>query len=395
MLRWTQGNKVTVNRIQWDKHEMLAALDVFCNDWFGPGVYAGKFGKQLSDILAVDYVQLVNSGSSALLLAVQALKHEGRFKDGDKILHPACTFPTSCTGALQSGLELVLVDVEEGTYNIDLEAAKQAMAKYDIAGAIVPHLLGNSPKMDELVELLDGRPLIEDACDTLGTKYDGKMTGAWGDMTAFSFYGSHHITTAGVGGALATNNERYYDLANSMAMWGRWWKDVPDDVYEKFMARYWYGTLGYDMQMSDIQAAFGYEQLKRLDQWNRERNTVFGTVDKFMKKFERWFVLPKAHPKAEPSWFGYPLLLEEDTPFTKKEISLHLIANGIEIRPLFVGNLLLHPAFKNRSDIHVSGELTNSNANYDRAFFIPSWGMPDEHLTKMISVLYDFLVKYE
>jgi len=367
---------------------------VFCNDWFGPGRYAKELESYLACMLHTKYVQLVNSGSSALLLAIQALKHEGRLKDGDKILHPACTFPTSCNPALQSGLELVLVDVEEGTYNIDMDAARQAFDEHDIAGAIIPHLLGNSPKMDELVELLDGRPLIEDSCDTLGTMYDGKMTGAWGDMTAFSFYGSHHITTAGVGGALVTNDERYYDLVNSMAFWGRWWKDVPEDVYEKFMARYWYGTIGYDMQMSEIQAAFGYEQIKRLPKWNKERDATFGMIETFMERYDEYFVLPKRHPKAEPSWFGYPLLVKKDAPFSKRNIATHLIAHGIEIRPLFVGNLLLHPAYQNRNDIHVSGELTNSNANYDRAFFIPSWGMPEAHLVKMLTVLSDFFEAY-
>jgi len=401
MLRWREGKNVTVNKVQWEKSdEFLSVIEVFCNDWFGPGMYAEELEKHLQGFLGITYAQLVNSGSSALLLAVQALKHEGRLKDGDKILHPACTFPTSCNPALQSGLQLVLVDVEEGTYNLDMEAARAAFEEHDIAGAIIPHLLGNSPKMDELVELLDGRPLIEDSCDTLGSMYDGKYTGHYGDMTAFSFYGSHHITTGGVGGALVTNNRDYYDLVNSMTFWGRWWKDVPDDVYEKFMRRYHYGTIGYDMQITEIQAAFGLAQIRKLEKWNEERACTFDVIDEFMQQFSDFFVLPKSHPKAKPSWFGYPLLIKDDRlhkyiPFTKKDITTYLIGRGIEIRPLFVGNLLLHPAYREREDIYVSGALDNSNANYSRAFFLPSWGMPQAHLDKLLEALSDFFKMYD
>lgn len=388
--QWEPGDPVTINRIVWDGVESEFMQDVLERDWFGPGHYAAEFEEQLSAFVVLEHAQLTNSGSSALLLATQALQLIGRWGKGDLILHPACTFPTSCNPIWQSGMFPVFVDVEEGTYNLDIEQAENAFREYDIAGAVIPHLLGNSPQIDRLLELLDGKPLIEDCCDTLGSIYDGRMCGTFGDAAAFSFYGSHHITSAGVGGALLTNDEEIARLTKSMTFWGRQYITTGDPYYD-FTQRYTYETIGYDMQMTEIQAAFGLAQMQRLAEGNRGRGTQFAVTNNFMSEWEEWLVLPKAHPKAKPSWFGYPILVKESAPFTREPLARHLLANKIEIRPLFAGNLTRQVAYKNMMYM-TSGDFTQANRNMERALFLPSWGgMSVEQTAYLFNVIEEFM----
>lgn len=391
---WRLGHPLTINRIVWDEQEFERIREVFMRDWFGPSWYAGALENRLADFIGRDHAQLVNSGSSALLLATQGLQAQRRWAKGDLILHPACTFPTSCNPIYLAGMTPAFVDVEEGTYNIDMDGAWSALVRYpEIKGAIIPHLLGNSPKIDELKALLGDRPLIEDCCDTLGGKYAGKMVGSFGDAAAFSFYASHHITTAGVGGALLMDDPELYRLVHSMTFWGREFTES-GDPYTDFTNRYTYSTVGHDMQITEVQAAFGLAQFDRLAGMNRQRAEQFRKTHDFFRQWEYWLVLPRSHPEAEPSWFGYPVLVKEDAPFDREAFARHLLDHRVEIRPLFTGNITRQPAYKNLRRV-VVGALTQSDHNMERAFFLPAWGgMTDEMTDYLFDVVRDFMGKW-
>ena len=391
--QWQPGDQITINRVVWDGLESEFIQDVLERDWFGPGKYAAEFEKALAEYIGTKHAQLTNSGSSALLLACQSLQQLGIWQKGDLILHPACTFPTSCNPIWQSGMIPVFVDVEEGIYNLDLEQAKAACERYDIKGAIVPHLIGNSPKIDELLDLLDDRGLIEDCCDTLGSEYDGQKVGTFGHVSCFSFYGSHHITTAGVGGALLTGDDNIARLAKSMAFWGRQFVNTGDPYYD-FTQRYTYETIGYDMQMSEIQAAFGLAQMQRLEQSNRQRAGQFDLTDTFMRQWSDWLITPRSHLKSKPSWFGYPITIREDAPFGREQLARHLLNHKIEIRPLFAGNITRQPAYQSVPYI-IAGDLSQSNRNMESALFLPAWGgMTDEQTAFMFDAIERFMSQW-
>ena len=288
----------------------------------------------------------------------------------------------------------VFVDVEEGTYNISLDGVCEAMERFsEIKGAIIPHLLGNSPQMDALKALLGDRPLIEDCCDTLGSKYDGRMAGTFGVAAAFSFYGSHHITTAGVGGALLTDDPDLHHLVHSMAFWGRQFVETGDAYYD-FTQRYTYETVGYDMQLTEVQAAFGLSQMDRLAEMNEGRARQFALTDQFFRRYEEWLVLPRSHPKAEPSWFGYPVLVREAAPFRREDFARALLDAKIEIRPLFAGNLIKQPGYRDLPCYKV-GDLTQADRNGERAFFLPSWGgMTDDMTAYLFGIIEEFMGRW-
>lgn len=400
---WQPGDPVLINRIVWGQPELGQIQEVLDNDWFGPGKKVTEFGQSLADFTKIKYCQPVNSGSSALMLAVRAMMELGKWAPGDFILHPALTFPTSIAPAIQCGLIPVFVDVNPHTYQIDLNQAERAIDVYGdkIKGAIIPHLLGNICDMDALLGLLDWRPLIEDCCDTLGGYYDGKHVGSFGEVAAFSFYGSHHITTGGVGGALMTNNAKVYDLAKSMTHWGRTDYSLITDVYKRFSKRYWYETLGYDYQMTELQAAFGIAQLGRLDKANELRMKRFYELDRFFSvklHLDNYFYLPYTDSdEAAPSWFAYPLTIKPHAPFDRHELVTYLIANKIEIRPLFTGNILSHPAFRRLSNeqVRLVGALVKSVWIGRRSLFLPAWGMSDGEMAYMLEVLEKFFEDYK
>ncbi len=398
---WQPGDPVTVNRIVWGQPEIDQIQDVFNNDWFGPGPKIEKFANVISDFTRIDHVQPVNSGSSALDLATQAMIHLGYWKPGDWILHPLLTFPTSITPAIRAGLIPYFVDVEMGTYQIDLEQIKEAIRTHGdrIKGAIIPHLLGNVCDLDYLMDILDGRPWIEDCCDTMGSLYKRKHVGQFGNVGALSFYGSHHITTGGVGGALITNSEEIYEFAKSVTHWGRNDYDQLTGTYEKFEKRYWYETLGADYQMTELQAAFGIAQAARVAKSNERRKEIFAAIDRHFRKqrLDKYFYMPTtSREDIDRSWFGYPVTIKRGAGITRRELATFLIANKIEIRPIFTGNILRHPAF-NPHKIKISGPYAN-NEHYlsiadiigIRGLFLPAWGMGEGELGYMLGVIDKF-----
>lgn len=390
------GDPVLINRIVWGQPEIDQMQAVLDKDWFGPGRKVAEFARSISDYTDIPHVQPVNSGSTALTLAVEAMIELEIWQPGDWILHPLLTFPTSIVPAIKNGLTPVFVDVDPHTYQIDLESIRLAISVHGhrIKGAIIPHLLGNISDMALLMDILDGRPLVEDCCDTMGGYYDELHVGKFGYASAFSFYGSHHVTTAGVGGALATHSEEIYNYAKSATHWGRNDYSLLSDPYEKFSRRYWYETLGSDYQMTEFQAAFGVVQMARLDRANEKRDRRFRELAQYFSDLEDYFYLPyPCSDKATPSWFCYPLTIKPEAPFDRREFATHLMKNKIEIRPLFTGNILKHPAFRRlpeRSRVLFHNQSKNADLIGENGLFLPAWGMSDGEMGYMMEVLEKF-----
>jgi len=396
---WEPGDPVLINRIVWGQTEIDQMQAVLNNDWFGPGRKVEEFARSISDYTAIDHVQPVNSGSTALTMAVEAMIALGQWKLGDWILHPALTFPTSIIPAIKNGLTPIFIDVDPHTYQINLKQVDAAIGIHGerIKGAIIPHLLGNICDLIVLMDILDSRPFIEDCCDTMGGYYDSLHVGNFGHVAAFSFYGSHHVTTAGVGGALATHSEEIYDYAKSVTHWGRNDYALLNDPYEKFSRRYWYETLGSDYQMTEIQAAFGIAQMARLDAANGKRLQRFMELSSFFNRtgFENFFYMPYTDSdEAAPSWFCFPLTIRPDAPFDRREFATYLIENKIEIRPIFTGNILKHPAFAelpDRQKLLFDNQSKNADLIGENGLFLPAWGMSDGEMDYMMDILERFL----
>jgi len=397
--KWEKhGDSHLMNRVQWDNNELDKMMIPFQQDWHGYGDAQQTLEKKLAAFTGIDYFNLTNSGSTAITTGLKALKEQDRFKSGDLILHPITTFPTSISSAIDYGGIPVFVETKAGTYVVDDDQVERAIKKHpEIVGIILPHLLGNVPNMEHIKNSLDGRWMIEDSCDTMGGHFDGKPVGSFGDFVAFSFYGSHHITTAGVGGAIGTNDESLNNLAKSIIFWGHNYKTHNNkETDTDFLNRYATQTLGNDYQMCGIQAGFGLAQIEKLPKFIKAREKQFKELDTiFHEKGEKYFVLPESDPKAQPSWFSYPLVIREDSPFTRKEFVNYLTKNYIEIRPIMCGNLIKQTPFAKAKKITLDDEkFPIGDSIEERGFFIPAWGMPEDQKQDYYQTLEKFLDSY-
>jgi CDP-4-dehydro-6-deoxyglucose reductase, E1 len=391
------GDMHLMNRVRWDGNELEKMMIPFEQDWHGYGDAQQRLEKSLTEFTGIKYFNLTNSGSTAITTALKVFKEQGRFNYGDKVLHPITTFPTSISPAIDYGAIPVYIETKPGTYVVDEKEVERAIEKHpDIKGLVLPHLLGNIANMDQIKELLGERWLIEDSCDTMGGHFKGKQVGKFGDFAAFSFYGSHHLTTAGVGGSLGTGNEELNKLAKSIIFWGHDYnthnnKNTPTD----FLKRYSTQTIGNDFQMSGVQAGFGLAQIEKLPQFIEERNKQFKEIDELFKtKGKENFILPNSDPLSEPSWFSYPLVIQEDAPFTRKDFVDYLAKNFVEIRPIMCGNLIKQPPFAKAKHITLDqGNFPVGEAIEERGFFIPAWGMPENQKQNYHLVLENFLEK--
>lgn len=392
---WTQGQWTYINKLVWGEPELENILSVLNSDWFaGNSEFNAKFENKLKEFTGLKFFQTTNSGSAGLEVAVQTLIQKGVIKRGDKVLHPALTFPTSIASAIMAGLVPVYVDVGEGTYVIDEEKARSTLESHDIKAAIIPALLGNAPNIDVLKNILGDRPLIIDSCDVMGTKWNNNEIGSYGDFAAYSFYGSHHISTFGVGGGVGTNNPEYADYAKSLVFWGRDFSTDGLSQIDSFLNRYSYKSIGLDAQLSAIQAAFGVAQMERLPEYLGQRNSVFNRLNSLFAQYDNYFVLPKVTSiKADVSWFCFPITLKVGTPFSREFFAKHLLDNKVEIRPIMAGSLINHEPYA-LSNFEIAGSLHNSEIVSRRGFFIPSAPMGSEQLENYISILESFLRKY-
>jgi CDP-6-deoxy-D-xylo-4-hexulose-3-dehydrase len=367
----------------YDKEELLGMISAMLDGWWSGGEYTSEFEKKFAGFIGTKHAMTCNSGSSANLLAVSALEIE----KGSEVITPATTFPTTLNPIIQCGLKPVFVDVELNTYNINVDLIKKAITD-KVKMVAVPHTLGNPCDMDAIIEICKEHDLklIDDACDALGSKYDNKYVSTYGDLGTFSFYPAHHMTT-GEGGMVVTDDDELAEKVRGYRDWGRMCNCDPclevsrkDEGYlcpkrlnfkigdTPYDRRYAYGYIGYNLKITEIQAAMGLAQLKKLEKFTSIRRSNFKILYSYLKDCQN-FILPETYEKADPCWFSFPITVKDGAPFSRREVIQYLEKNGIQTRPLFAGNILRHPAYSN-IDHRVVGSLTNSDKIMKDSFFV-------------------------
>ncbi|MDE1977521.1 MAG: lipopolysaccharide biosynthesis protein RfbH, partial [Elusimicrobia bacterium] len=370
-----------------DIEDMLALVDSSLDLWLTTGRFAAAFEKGLGRRLGLPPALLVNSGSSANLLAVSALTAEElkdrRLKPGDEVVTVAASFPTTVNPFLLYGATPVFADIELGTYDAVFDEIEAAIGPKTRA-VMMAHTLGNPFNLERAAALAQKHDLwlIEDCCDALGSTYGGKPAGTFGDMATFSFYPAHHITM-GEGGAVATANGRLRKILESFRDWGRdcWCAPGKADTCGKrfkwqlgelpcgYDHKYIYSHLGFNLKATDMQAAVGLSQMKKLDDFIAARKKNFAYLKKGLKKFEDRLILPEATPRSDPAWFGFPLTVRDGAGFSREALTGFLENRGIRTRLLFAGNLLRQPYFKDRPHRAMSG-LKNTDKVMKDTFWI-------------------------
>ena len=370
----------------FDDEEVNSAISSLLDGWLGVGKAAARFEEEFSRYMGLKKTVLTNSGSSANLLAVSAAANNGlgiKVEKGDEAITPAMTFPTTINPLIQNGLKPVLVDADIGTYAISTEQMEKAFSDRTKI-IMIPHTIGNPCDMDFITEFADenGLLLIEDSCDALGAEYRGKKTGTFGHLGTFSFYASHHMSM-GEGGAIGTNDEELEPVVRSFRDWGR-----------IGAGKYVYSHIGYNLKPIDLQAAMGLVQLKRLDWFLKRRRENFKVLYEAFREWEKYFVLPEATKRSEPAWFAFPLTIKDSAGFTRDEISEYLWKNNIENRPMFAGNIVDQPAYKD-TEFRIVGKLQNAEKVMKDSFFIGLYpGIDQEMLDYMIASFREFLSRH-
>jgi CDP-6-deoxy-D-xylo-4-hexulose-3-dehydrase len=383
----------------YDERELTAAVDACLDFWLTAGPNAAAFERRLAEITGVRHALLVNSGSSANLVAVSALRSrrlERPLEQGDEVITPAAAFPTTVAPIVQNGLVPVFVDCELGTYNLDPEQLVPALSERTRA-LFFAHTLGNPVDMERVMAFARDHDLcvVEDACDALGSTYDGQMVGSFGDLATLSFYPAHHVTT-GEGGAVLTNSAKLARIAQSVRDWGRdcrcthesppegacgrrfeWRIPGLDEVYDH---RYLYSEIGYNLKMTDIQAAIGLMQLDKLPDFVAARKRNFLRLYEGLKPYEEFLILPTWSERADPSWFAFPISVRPDALFTRRELTGWLEGRNIETRFLFAGNITRQPGYRHIRRRTV-GDLPNSDLVMRSSFFVGVYpGLDDARL---------------
>jgi len=393
----------------FDEKEMQNLVDSALDFWLTAGRFSKQFEERFAEFLGVRYCLLTNSGSSANLLAISALTSQKlgdkRLKPGDEVITTACAFPTTVNPIIQNNLTPVFIDVDIGTYNIQADKIEAALSEKTKA-IFLAHTLGNPFELDEVMRVARKYNLwvIEDNCDALGSRYNGRYTGTFGDIATFSFYPPHHITM-GEGGALVTNDVYLKRLIESFRDWGRdcWCEPGCDDTCGKrfdwqlgslplgYDHKYVYSHIGYNLKITDMQAAIGVAQLDKLTEFIEARRKNWQTLYDGLKRYEKYLVLPKATGNSEPSWFGFPLTVKEDAPFSRNDIVRCLEENRIATRMLFAGNISKHPSFENLK-YQVYDNLINTDLIMDNTFWIGVYpGLKDGMLDYILYVLSCFI----
>jgi CDP-6-deoxy-D-xylo-4-hexulose-3-dehydrase len=378
---------VPVSGRVFDEDELVSLVDSSLDFWLTAGRYAANFEQQFAELMAVRHALLTNSGSSANLLAFTTLTDESlgerRVRPGDEVITVAAGFPTTVNPIIQNRCVPVFVDVQLGTYNIDvsaLEAARSGKTK----AIMVAHTLGNPFDLAAVTAFAEryGLWLVEDCCDAIGATYRGKQVGTFGDLATCSFYPAHHITM-GEGGAVLINNPKLKKIAESYRDWGRdcWCDTGKDDTCGRrfgwhlgdlpfgYDHKYTYSRIGYNLKVTDMQAAVGVAQLKKLPEFIAARRHNFQLLYSALSNLQHLFLLPEATLDSEPSWFGFPLGVRPDVGFSREDLLKHLGMRKIGTRLLFAGNLTRQPAYKN-CEYRVVGSLTNSDYVMRHVFWI-------------------------
>ena len=401
----------------FDEKELINLVDSALDFWLTYGKYSKEFESKLAEYLGVRWAFLVNSGSSANLLAFYTLTspllNERQIKRGDEVITVAAGFPTTVSPIVQYGAIPVFVDMELETFNIDttqLEKAKSSRTK----AIMVAHTLGNPVNLKIIKEFCEKHKLwlIEDNCDSLGSKYDGKFTGTWGDIGTSSFHPPHHMTM-GEGGATYTNNPLLKKIILSMRDWGRdcWCESGVDNTCKARFSqqfgtlpwgydhKYVYSHFGFNFKVSDMQAAVGVAQLKKLPAFVEKRKENFGILYNSLKDLDDFFIFPKATPNSDPSWFGFMITLKDGLEFRRNDIVEYLESNNIQTRNLFAGNIIRQPIFDGMVrdiDYKVVGDLPNTDKIMNDSFWVGIYpGMSKEVVEYMARTVREFVKEYD
>lgn len=385
----------------YGQEEIEAVLECLKNNWLGPGKYTEKFENEIAKLFGKKYGLFVNSGSSANLIACEI----ANLPAGAEVITQACTFPTTLSPIIIKGLIPVFVDSKVGSYNIDPEKIEAAVTPKTKA-IFVSHLLGNINDMEKLAKICKQYNLIflEDSCDIIGGKFAGKPTGWWSDIVTTSFYAPHHMTAAGAGGMVMTNDENLAKVAKIFRDWGRALPENEDEnVEERFSfkignvdydGKFTYLKLGYNFKPIELQAAFGLVQLKKLAKFNVRRAANFAKLYNFFENYNNHFILPEVHPKAEVFWLAFPLTIQKDSQIDRRDLITYLEKNKIQTRLGFSGNILYHAGFAEIKH-KICGDLENANTIMKRSFVIGCHhGMSDEQVDYICKIFEKFLKKF-
>lgn len=396
----------------YDEKELISLVDASLEFWLTAGDYATQFESDLSNYLGVRHCLLTNSGSSANLLAISALTSQKladrKLHPGDKVITTACGFPTTLNPIIQNGLIPVLVDINIGTYDIQTEQIENAISSKTRA-IVVAHTLGNPAEIDVISEVANHYNLwlIEDNCDALGSKHHNRLTGTFGDISTCSFYPAHHLTT-GEGGAVFTDDQLLSRIILSFRDWGRDCYCLPGhdntcnrrfkwqlgDLPMGYDHKYIYSHIGYNLKMTDLQAAVGVEQLKKLPQFIDQRKRNFEQLLKGMKQYDGYFILPEETKNSNPNWFGFPLMVKDDAPFTRDTVVNFLESKLIATRMLFGGNLTKQPAYKGVR-LDTVGNLHNTDLVMKNLFWIGIYpGITKEMISYVLEKFAEFIASY-
>lgn len=388
--------------------EMQLMVEASLDGWLTTGRFNDAFQKRLSEFLGTKYALTTNSGSSANLLAFSALTSpklgDDAIKPGDEVISVAAGFPTTVNPILMSGAIPVFVDVHIPTYNID-PAKIEASISQKTKAIMLAHTLGNPYNLDVIVGLAKKYNLwlIEDCCDALGSTYNGQLVGTFGDIATLSFYPAHHITM-GEGGAVFTNNHELKNILESFRDWGRdcycdpgkdntcgkrfCWK--LGELPEGYDHKYTYSHLGYNLKISDMQAACALAQMDRLEGFIAARKHNFAYLKERLKSCEEFLTLPEATPNTDPSWFGFPITVKESADINRVDLIRYLDQYKIGTRLLFAGNLTRQPYMIGRN-FRVSGELKNTDIVMNDTFWIGVYpGLTEEMLNFSIDKIETF-----
>ena len=394
----------------FDETDYLHLIDAVLDGWITAGRFSEEFESSLTSFLGSYSSLIVNSGSSANLVAVSSLTsphlEDTRLKKGDEVITVAAGFPTTVNPILQNGLVPVFLDVELGTYNIKAEDIQDALSDKTRA-IVVAHTLGNPFDLDTVIKIAKDNNLflIEDNCDALGSEYRGKKTGTFGDLSTSSFYPAHHITM-GEGGAVITQSPEFDRIARSLRDWGRdcYCETGASDTCgvrftQKFGElpygydhKYVYSHIGYNLKATDLQASLGIAQLQKLPDFVAARKRNYRLIHEGLERYDDLLILPEATPNSDPAWFGFPITVKKNDHFTRHNLVRHLEKNKIMTRMIFGGNLLRQPAYLG-IEHRRHGVLSNTDEVMNSSFFIGVYpGIGEEHIEYILEKFREFFV---